>query len=66
MQQNLYIANIIYVLILFINLVLMQFKRIYKEIYLIILFRIKIYCFVENALIKSFKKVLLACSKTKF
>jgi hypothetical protein len=65
MQQNLYIANIIYILILFINLFLMQFKRICEEIYLTILSRRKKNCFVEKILTKSFKKVLLVCSKTK-
>ena len=66
MQQNLYIISIICVLILSLNLSLTQSKHICEETYLTILFRRKIYCFVEDTLIKSFKEVLLICSKTKF
>jgi len=65
MQRNLFIVNIICVLIFFIDSSLTQFKRACEETYLTTLFRRKIYRFVENVLTKRFKEVLLTYSKTK-
>jgi len=66
MQRNLYIASIICVLIFSIDSSLTQFKCACEETHLTMLSRRKTYRLVENALTKSFKKVLLTRSKTKF
>jgi len=65
MQRNLCIVNIICVSILFIDFSLMRFKYACEEIYLTTSSRRKICRFVEDALTKSFKEVLLARLKTK-
>jgi len=65
MQRNLYIASIICVLILSIDLSLTQFKCACEKIHLTTLSRKKACRLVENALTKSFKKILLVRSKTK-